>query len=613
MVKESAGGFIAQATGTWFRMLGGPGATFHTGTSGSWAASWEITSSDFNGDGLTDFLLYDPATGAYQVAVKNGGGYTYSSGMWSLGWTPLVGDLNGNGADDVFLYSAATGQWFEMISSHAGNAITFTVGGNDTWSTGWDIQPTDFNGDGRTDFLLYHPPSGVWYQARNLTLGTFTYSTGTWAPNLTIVARQSGLSGGLPSAPAPAQLPAPAPTMAAYFEAFHAEAGPFRTEAGSFGPGVHALEESPDGASPSFVEYEAPSWPPPVDVTLTLDIAGTGSGTVTSSPSGLATCTGAAQTCVGTFALGTVVTLTATAAEGHQFTGWGGPCKGTAPCLVMMADARYVAAHFRQVPTVKTSFYHVDTLGSVRAVTNSVGDVIRRDDYHAFGEAGTTPVGDPIRFTGKERDAETALDYFGARYYRNLAGRFTSVDPLMGVETALADPQRWNRYSYVGNRPTRVVDPDGRSWWSTAIKVVIKGGDIAASVSGIVDDYKTITDDKSSVGEKILAGLSIASEALPISAGDVKSVASFAMRHGDEAVGGSRVAEAAKAIRDWLGDGARIIKNKDGDMVIINRGETRRVRFDINNPYPHQEPHGHAEEFIAGKWRKSGPVYPEGK
>jgi len=270
-----------------------------------------------------------------------------------------------------------------------------------------------------------------------------------------------------------------------------------------------------------------------------VDIAGTGSGTVTSSPSGLATCTGAARTCVGGFETGTVVTLTATAANGREFTGWGGACQGTDTCTVMMADARYVAAHFRLIPALGTSFYHLDTLGSVRAVTNAAGDVIRRDDYHAFGEAGTPPVGDPIRFTGKERDAETALDYFGARYYRNLTGRFTTVDPLMGVETALADPQRWNRYSYVGNRPTRVVDPDGRGWLSTAVKIIIKGGDIAASVSGIIDDYKTITDANSSVGEKILAGLSLASEALPISAGDVKGVASFAMRHGDEAAKGA--------------------------------------------------------------------------
>ena len=44
-------------------------------------------------------------------------------------------------------------------------------------------------GDGRTDFVLYHPATGVWYQARNLSLGTFTYTTGTWAPDLILIVR----------------------------------------------------------------------------------------------------------------------------------------------------------------------------------------------------------------------------------------------------------------------------------------------------------------------------------------------------------------------------------------------------------------------------------------
>jgi RHS repeat-associated protein len=55
-------------------------------------------------------------------------------------------------------------------------------------------------------------------------------------------------------------------------------------------------------------------------------------------------------------------------------------------------------------------------------------------------------------FTSKERDAETGLDYFGARYYSGAQGRFTSVDP--GLFT-IADPQSWNRYSYVQNNPPK--------------------------------------------------------------------------------------------------------------------------------------------------------------
>jgi hypothetical protein len=73
-----------------------------------------------------------------------------------------------------------------MISDGAGG---FTVGGNQTWTTGWELYPTDLNDDRRTDFLLYDPASGFWYQARNLVLGTFDYTSGFWAPGLQVITR----------------------------------------------------------------------------------------------------------------------------------------------------------------------------------------------------------------------------------------------------------------------------------------------------------------------------------------------------------------------------------------------------------------------------------------
>jgi RHS repeat-associated protein len=68
------------------------------------------------------------------------------------------------------------------------------------------------------------------------------------------------------------------------------------------------------------------------------------------------------------------------------------------------------------------------------------------------------------QFTGKERDAESGLDYFGARYYGSALGRFTSADPLLNSGQPW-DPQTWNRYSYTLNNPLRYTDPLGLWTW----------------------------------------------------------------------------------------------------------------------------------------------------
>lgn len=111
-----------------------------------------------------------------------------------------------------------------------------------------------------------------------------------------------------------------------------------------------AAPSATPGPTPAPVPATAP-------VTLTVELTGTGTGTVTSSPAGLAACSGPAQTCVGTFESGTVVTLTAAADSGHEFTGWSGACEGTAPqCTVTMSGAQQVSAHFRLIPPKAGSY-----------------------------------------------------------------------------------------------------------------------------------------------------------------------------------------------------------------------------------------------------------------
>ena len=113
-----------------------------------------------------------------------------------------------------------------------------------------------------------------------------------------------------------------------------------------------------------------------------------------------------------------------------------------------------------------------DQLGTPRIIIDQTGALanVSRHDYLPFGEelyAGTgnrPPTlgygGDNVRqkFTSKERDAETSLDYFGARYYASSQGRFTSVDQ---GPPELLEPQTWNRYQYARNNPLYYIDADG--------------------------------------------------------------------------------------------------------------------------------------------------------
>jgi len=109
-------------------------------------------------------------------------------------------------------------------------------------------------------------------------------------------------------------------------------------------------------------------------------------------------------------------------------------------------------------------YFHVDALGSVRHGTNMSGASFARHDYGAFGEGPwTAGLDEKLRFTGAERDAETFLDYMGARYYRNVNGRFNTVDPGH-VGGSVTDPQSWNAYAYARNNPLRFWDPTGTDY-----------------------------------------------------------------------------------------------------------------------------------------------------
>ena len=104
-----------------------------------------------------------------------------------------------------------------------------------------------------------------------------------------------------------------------------------------------------------------------------------------------------------------------------------------------------------------TWFFATNHLGTIAARMNVSGTLMETYRYLPYGErdAGNQT---PHQYTGKERDNESGLDYFGARYYASAHGRWMSVDPVLHTD----NPQQLNRYQCVHNEPVNGFDPDGR-------------------------------------------------------------------------------------------------------------------------------------------------------
>ena len=143
--------------------------------------------------------------------------------------------------------------------------------------------------------------------------------------------------------------------------------------------------------------------------------------------------------------------------EGHRVQS-SGPNGTTA--FVYDAAGNLAAEYGTAGNACVTCYVTTDHLGSTRVVTDQNGCAVFRQDYLPFGETVltgsgnlrmsatggprctgtngyTSAAGSPVRqgFTGKERDSESGLDYFGARYMSSAQGRWTS-----GLEKCAVPP-----------------------------------------------------------------------------------------------------------------------------------------------------------------------------
>jgi len=143
-----------------------------------------------------------------------------------------------------------------------------------------------------------------------------------------------------------------------------------------------------------------------------------------------------------------------------------------------------------------TQYVSVDHLGSTRLVTDANGTPIPGGchDFLPFGgglAAGingrglcysSTPFSG-LGFTGKARDNETGLDFFGVRSYSAAQGRFMATDSISGVPE---NPQSWNKYAYTFNNPLIYVDPNGK--WPTLIHHALFAGAFGGPLGGLTKE-----------------------------------------------------------------------------------------------------------------------------
>jgi RHS repeat-associated protein len=123
----------------------------------------------------------------------------------------------------------------------------------------------------------------------------------------------------------------------------------------------------------------------------------------------------------------------------------------------LFAGAARIAS--KSVGSTDISYYHTDHLGSTSVVTDKNGVDVAEYVYRPFGETVVTSgLIAHYQYTGQEKDSETVLYFYNARYYDPALGRFVQADTVV---PGAFNPQALNRYSYTENNPINAIDPSG--------------------------------------------------------------------------------------------------------------------------------------------------------
>jgi len=111
--------------------------------------------SDYDGDGRSDFGIYDVASGTWRI--MNAPGQSFELPFGNTATQPLLGDYDGDGCCDFALYEPVSGAWY-LYNAWTGQSFRLNFGDSEMIPV-----PADYDGDGRTDLAVYYPADGTWY------------------------------------------------------------------------------------------------------------------------------------------------------------------------------------------------------------------------------------------------------------------------------------------------------------------------------------------------------------------------------------------------------------------------------------------------------------------
>jgi len=221
---------------------------------------------------------------------------------------------------------------------------------------------------------------------------------------------------------------------------------------------------------------------------LDLDVSVFGSGSVSSSPTGIA-CPG---DCIEAYGYGTQLTLTATPGSGYSFSGWSGACSGTSTCDVdLIQDESVVATFVSGAPDLVVTGVVADASGEIG------GQLYVEEHFKNIGQSASGQVLAKIFYSTDQMITAADIDSGKGCVVGPLEpqGTFTCSGPItvenhvppgtyyMGV---IVDFEDWVSESNEGNNSGAAAQPTVISGSGLPLSVTISGsGSVTSSPSGI--------------------------------------------------------------------------------------------------------------------------------